>query len=544
MADVQNLKDKGIPLKIDGSTRFVKGATKYTTCGDVIKMVLKKTGVKKEYRHLFTIYEVTRDEEKALPCKSRIMKVMESWKGEPNKFVLRKSDPLTPPTLNEKKKRWNLGKRSKEEMPEIRKHQDPYAQTLQSLVEMVDRRKGQRLTASGSENMQAEDFADSTSDSDSSIDEFLSKLDHSKMAGLLNFFVAMAKKKQKRESRCSRSSSSSTQDSDDSSDVSPVKPRRRKIKKTRHLLKKPKYGNSRSRIRESADIHPKKIHAVQMINFGFIDAEPRVQDRVYSVSDVRSVEEHEIRSRSNSNRIFSVRRRLIPSRKTSYNIQEETYSRRCLPKTSSRAETCQLHRLSENCKEVWCESPIHSVDSEYEENLNSSSDLDNAFVLRNNTFDVMTGHHHVETPEQGRIFRNCANNKRITSSVRKLVEYSMTDDELENSDAFFDTEDDADLKEVKDDNVSHSVCEEKISYSEENDPEKEFKNEICASHFKNDANGNLGQKHDVTNYIKTIFGKKFENEDEEMNSFMKSIVLNDSLDEGLSSMGSDLEQER
>ncbi|XP_060556374.1 uncharacterized protein LOC132717025 [Ruditapes philippinarum] len=298
MADVLHLKDKGIPLKVDGSIRYVKGATKYTTCADVIKMVLKKTGIKKEYRHLFAIYEVSLNTEKPLPCKSRIVKVIQAWRGEPNRLVLRKSEPLTPVEVKDKRSRWNLKKKSTQHISETRKLPD--IETLTSLVEMVDKHKN-RVQQDARPNIgQRELFVDSTSDSDSSMDEFLSKLDHSKINGLINFFAAIATKKHRRQTY-RRSNSGSTNEYADSSDSSPVRPRRRKVKCS--AAKKTKSRSSRSRMMESADVHPNKRHAVQMVNFGFIDVEPRSQDRVYSLSEGHSSDEQTTAVRPRSAKI-------------------------------------------------------------------------------------------------------------------------------------------------------------------------------------------------------------------------------------------------
>ncbi|XP_045176400.2 uncharacterized protein LOC123536949 [Mercenaria mercenaria] len=554
MADVQHLKNKGIPLKVDGSIRYVRGATKYTTCGDVIKMVLKKTGVKKEYRHLFAIYEVSFDAEKALPCKSRIVKVVESWRGEPNKLVLRKSEPLTPVLLDEKKHKWNLKTKSRQQKPETRKLPD--LQTLTSLSDMVDRHRGQMRKGSCSDDSSVERFVDSTSDSDSSMDELLSKLDHSKIAGLLNFFAAMAAKKYRRNSY-RRSNSGSTHESADSSDSSPVRPRRRKIKSSRQSLAKKttKSRNCRSRMRASADMHPNKMHAVKRVNFGFIDVEPRSQDRVYSLSDVRTAEEETTTTRPQSTRIFSARRRLIPGKRSSYKVIEDNSDkgiptfRRTISDDSSYSLTgpYKVRRVSEKCKEDWCGSPIPLVDSGHEEDSDSSTDLDTAFVRRNNVFDVTRARQYMETPEHGRIFPYIVNEKPVTSSTRKLVEYSITDDELDTSDIINITETSETEDEDNDDSENlfsiNRICINSCSVQTENcklkDCTKESNTEKCAKSVKNHQESDKN----VTDFIKSIFGKEVKNEDEEMNSFMKSMVLDESSDEGLSSMGSDLEKD-
>lgn len=527
MDDVKHLKDKGIPLKIDGCTRFVKGATKYTTCGDVIKMVLKKTGVRKEYRHLFSIYEVSYDVEKALPCKSRIVKVISTWRGEPHKLVLRKADPLTPLVLNEKTKKWNLKRKSNARAPEVN---TPYIQTLSTLADMIEKRKADGC--SGISN----DIPDSTSDSDSSMDEFLSKLNRSKMVGLINLFAAIAMKKQKRASQ--RTTGRVVNESDDSSDVSPARTKRTHRSTKHHSLKERKSEISNSRLKESADMHPKKLHAIHRVNFGFIDVEPRSQDRVYSLSDVCPIDEHKDKMRSNSNSVFTARRRLIPGKTPSCNTE--------IPRSCTEAsDGCNAYvdpykiRTLEMCPEIWCESPIHSADSGHAEDSDSSTDLDTAFVLRRNACNVTKTSKHVDIVGYEH-FSAPLNYKPTTSSARKLVEYSITDDELSDYD---NDDDEADGELAINSEYISNVNEEQEMYNRGRFHADNLQSDNCAYYLKNDNNPGLEVKTDITDYIKSIFDKTFANEDDEMNSFMNSMMLDESSDDGLSSMASDLEKD-
>lgn len=544
MDDVKHLKDKGIPLKIDGCTRFVKGATKYTTCGDVIKMVLKKTGVRKEYRHLFSIYEVSNDVEKALPCKSRIVKVVGTWRGQPHKLVLRKTDPLTPLVLNEKTKKWNLKRKSKSCAPEVNKLREPYIQTLTTIAEMIGKRKEQHTTdgCSGISNT----IPDSTSDSDSSMDEFLSKFDRSKMVGLFNFFAAIAMKKQRRASQ--RSTARTVHESDDSSDVSPVRTKRTHRSTKHHPLEQMKAQISKSRMKESADMHPNKLHAIHRVNFGFIDVEPRSHDRVYSLADVCPTEEHKAKMRSNSNSVFTARRRLIPGKLSNYNTGRPRSGTDTSDENNASTGPYKMRKL-EMRQEVWCESPIQSADSGHEEDSDSSTDLDTAFVLETNACDVTKTYKHVDIVGYEH-FPAPLDYKPTTSSARKLVEYSITDDEFSD----YDNDDNDDIIDfVKIDEADDRLAidnEFKINVNEEQamDAVGRFRavhlqSDSCDYYLKNDKKNGLEMKNDVADYIKSIFGKTSANEDDEMNSFMNSMMLDESSDDGLSSMASDLEKD-
>jgi hypothetical protein len=89
----QSRKDfNEVPININGTHMIVKGVSKYTTCSDVIKMVLKKVNIGRENgsSEAFGIFEYAHGTERLLSGKSRLLKVMRSWgRHDDCEFVFR-----------------------------------------------------------------------------------------------------------------------------------------------------------------------------------------------------------------------------------------------------------------------------------------------------------------------------------------------------------------------------------------------------------------------------------------------------------------------
>ncbi|KAH3870741.1 hypothetical protein DPMN_033931 [Dreissena polymorpha] len=96
MAETRRRKHVEVPLTFGDTIRYIKGVTKYTTCADVIKMVLRKLDGEEtnDGTEAYGIFESSRGIERPLPAKSRLLKVMRSW-GMDNdyEFVFRKVSP-------------------------------------------------------------------------------------------------------------------------------------------------------------------------------------------------------------------------------------------------------------------------------------------------------------------------------------------------------------------------------------------------------------------------------------------------------------------
>lgn len=550
MVDVQHLKDKGIPIRIDGSTRYVKGATKYTTCSDVIKMVLKKTGIGKEYRHLFAIFEVSLHEEKQIPCKSRIVKVIEAWGGAQNKLVLRKTEPLVSSNAEcMETKVKSKGKKSKS--PVHSSTQDSYLQTLVSLAKFVEKQKN--ILES---NRQMTSSEDSTSDSDSSMDEFLSNLDRSKMAGFVHFFAAMAGGKPKRAAARSRTRTH-VSDTDDSSEHSPGFSRKhqwrnRPVRKSRQPTKP-----ARKLKKSSADgIHPNKIHKVERINFGFIDVEPNSRDQVYThVSRDENINPpRDPRSRLHSSRPCTARRRLLVGKKYGYCLNSKTSSTTGLLKdinASFHDDDCMTHGTyrqiqPEIASVVDRRMSLPGGSTGYHGNRKQtlrhdrmSTDFDQALTT---SFDVSRSYSINRSTELfcQDLHRNglspILDNNAVTD--HRLVDYTITDDECEE----IDSEPDSVLSKcsLSSGSTSSSLSSDSNVRKSENEIENSGSDIANINHVTKMAD-NLN----ISDYIRSIFSKNCAvSEDEEMNSFMKSMLCEDELssDEGLSSMESGMDK--
>jgi len=109
MAESRKKKSQEIPITFGSNIRYIKGVTKYTTCTDIVKMVLRKLDDEKENGgpEAFGIYESSRGIERLLPGKSRLLKVMRSWGMDNNyEFVFRKVNPgFVIPKMSESKRR-------------------------------------------------------------------------------------------------------------------------------------------------------------------------------------------------------------------------------------------------------------------------------------------------------------------------------------------------------------------------------------------------------------------------------------------------------
>ena len=81
-----------VPVHFDGNVLLVKNATKYTTCSDVVHMLLLKSGLSVERISSYALFEAIGDLERMLSGRTRINKTLRSWGCEKDnfRFVLRK----------------------------------------------------------------------------------------------------------------------------------------------------------------------------------------------------------------------------------------------------------------------------------------------------------------------------------------------------------------------------------------------------------------------------------------------------------------------
>ena len=92
-----------VPVHFDGNVLLVKNVTKYTTCSDVVHMLLLKSGLSVERISSYALFEATGDLERMLSGRTRVIKTLRSWGCEKDsfRFVLKKDRgrramPITP----------------------------------------------------------------------------------------------------------------------------------------------------------------------------------------------------------------------------------------------------------------------------------------------------------------------------------------------------------------------------------------------------------------------------------------------------------------
>ena len=75
-----------VPVHFDGNVLLVKNVTRYTTCSDVVHMLLLKSGLSVERISSYALFETTGDLERMLSGRTRIMKILRSWGCEKDNF--------------------------------------------------------------------------------------------------------------------------------------------------------------------------------------------------------------------------------------------------------------------------------------------------------------------------------------------------------------------------------------------------------------------------------------------------------------------------
>ena len=75
-----------VPVHFDGKVLLVKNITKYTTCSDVVHMLLLKSGLSVERLSSYVLFEAIGDLERMLSGRTRIIKTLRSWGCETGNF--------------------------------------------------------------------------------------------------------------------------------------------------------------------------------------------------------------------------------------------------------------------------------------------------------------------------------------------------------------------------------------------------------------------------------------------------------------------------
>ena len=182
--------DRDIPIKIDGSTRFIKNVTKCTTCCDVIKMILKKLNIGKENLASYAIFESANGVDRPLAGKTSILKTVRSWGSDTSyRLVFRRSAPAVTyiPYLSEAKRQklsqWSKSSTTSSSDSEESTDKEKELAMLTDIMK-TQQKKYKKYRISDRE-LSRQLFSDDLSDD--SMDEFMSKVDHKNLAEFWNF---------------------------------------------------------------------------------------------------------------------------------------------------------------------------------------------------------------------------------------------------------------------------------------------------------------------------------------------------------------------
>ena len=91
MSQERGRKLKDIVLRIGDKHKTIKGVTEKTTCGDVIKMVLRELNDAKNKNHSYVMFECGNGSKRILSDKTRVLKTMRSWGTENSRYFCMKS---------------------------------------------------------------------------------------------------------------------------------------------------------------------------------------------------------------------------------------------------------------------------------------------------------------------------------------------------------------------------------------------------------------------------------------------------------------------
>ncbi|XP_052799408.1 uncharacterized protein LOC128231023 [Mya arenaria] len=529
MSEVHGMKDRGIPLRVEGGTRYVKGATKYTTVSDVIKMVLKKTGIGKEYRHLFAIFEISLHGETMVPYKQRILKLIESWHGGPNKLAMRRVDPMATVTGSDTdsypSRKLDMIRKKSDNKPRVEKEEDTYMKTLVSLANFVEKEK-ERLNGNGDHTV----GSGNSSESDSSLGDMGSILDQSKIAGIVHFFSAMARAKPKKE-RLQRDAEGHDKAS---------RNRRPNREKSRQPAKQNRMRTNQAHLPRGLwkDVHPNKMYKIERVNFGFIDVEPSSRDRVYHERQVQTqgVELPTPRARVQRTKVFRARRRLLSSSRSVCAV-DSLHPLKPLPaQKNSMPDQCVSGCSPPSYDQNLCLSRSYNNMSDMSSVSSSSSDFDNAFVVNDTDLGIISCRRNTITA------RPLFTEHGSMHEAPKLVDYTVSEEEASDIDSDLGSAGSKFSFYSGSSGSSIGSCcqgvENSMKYSQRVHSAYARKEVDVTPHMRGEENL------DISDYIRSVFTKQCSvNEDEEMDSFMKSVLHDSSMDEGMSSMdnGSDTE---
>lgn len=498
MAETRKKKSREIPLTFGENIRYVKGVTKYTTCSDVIKMVLRKLDDGKENGgpEAYGIYESSRGIERLLPAKSKLLKVMRSWGMTDNyEFVFRKVNTKFPvPKLSETKRRKLVHKRRdlvSKACPSTRCSTSKYSHPNEFVKELYF-----------------------NEDSDTSLEEFMSSVDQKNMAGILNFAGSVANSELNKLSSVSTCdiSRNVTGQSDDNNmvynqnvvsqkDVNHVKYAVRKTLKPKSC----RISSSESSLEDACSRSSLK---------GPLESSNII--RRHTRESHRAIKRHEKLATDIVNKVGRLNHKegkeailqkyfadYITYRSPAYKYRDSRFRERGDGADSDCQDDCNGSRRVTGSGLGYCPTPARrpstatstlSLDDTDSGHEDDSCNFDKAFIdeaLLGSEDAFVSAEHETDTAVVSNDYDTC-------DAVGKLVDYSLSEED--------------------------SILSDPSDIS------------TCSEHVHNVSS--------VSDIVKTVFNEnKSGSEDDEMESFMNTKIYDDLSDEGLSSLGSDDEKE-
>ena len=178
MSHERRRKVKDVVLKIGDKNKTIRGVTDHTTCGDVIKMMLRKIDHNKQNEYSYAIFECGNESERMLSDKTKVLKTMRSWGSGNSKHFSMKAAHQANKIFKAKQEKTKTGDKLLNNLDKTRN-----IENATKLAHLVQSQKT-RLQRQRSNNHMTEIYRD---DGDTSISEFISNVDQTKMAGFLDF---------------------------------------------------------------------------------------------------------------------------------------------------------------------------------------------------------------------------------------------------------------------------------------------------------------------------------------------------------------------
>ena len=171
MSQERGRKVKDIVLRIGDKHKTVKGVTEKTTCGDVIKMVLRKLNNAKDKSHSYVMFECGNGPMRILSDKTRVLQTMRSWGVENSRYFCMKS----PPQSGKAFKTWQ---HKNSNLETEQNNYDLNAQ-IESATKLAHLKQSQKIRLHTHQSRG--NVTETSSDGETSVKEFLANVDQTKL---------------------------------------------------------------------------------------------------------------------------------------------------------------------------------------------------------------------------------------------------------------------------------------------------------------------------------------------------------------------------